>query len=63
MTVKPGWETPMNRQYFEYIPEIGALTANSHHGQQNYCTNSPDVRQQTLQTIMMHKLDLLGRTM
>lgn len=32
-------------------------------GSSTNCTNSPDVRQQTLQTIMMHKLDLLGRTM
>ncbi|NMM75775.1 hypothetical protein B2J88_22440 [Rhodococcus sp. SRB_17] len=63
MTVQPGWEIPMNRQYLEYIPEIGTPAANSHHGQQHRCTNSPNVRQQTLQTIMMQKLDLLGRTM
>lgn len=32
-------------------------------GSSAHCTNSPDVRQQTLQTIMMQKLDLLWRTM
>ena len=25
----------MNRQYLEYNPEVGASTANSHHGQQH----------------------------
>ena len=41
MTVKPGWETPMNRQYLEYIPEIGASAANSHHGQQHPLHEQP----------------------
>lgn len=34
MTVNPGWEIPMNRQYLEYIPEIGTPAENSHHGPQ-----------------------------
>lgn len=41
MTVKPGWEIPMNRQYLEYIPEIGTPAANSHHGQQQPLHQQP----------------------
>ena len=51
MTVKPGWEIPMNRQYLEYIPEIGTQSRIAIMGSSNHCTNSPDVRPQTLQTI------------
>mgnify|MGYP006870682019 CR=1 FL=1 len=38
---KPGWEIPMNRQYLEYIPEIGTPAANSHHGQQQPLRQQP----------------------
>ena len=41
MTVKPGWEIPMNRQYLEYIPEIGTPAANSHHGPQHQLHEQP----------------------
>jgi len=36
MKVKPGRGIPMNRQYLEYLPEVGTLAANSHHGQQHH---------------------------
>ena len=41
----------MNRQYLEYIPEIGTQSRIAIMGSSNHCTNSPDVRPQTLQTI------------
>lgn len=41
MTVKPGGEIPMNRQYFAYILEIGTPAANSHHGQQQPLHQQP----------------------
>ncbi len=53
----------MNRPYREYSPEIGALTANSHHGQRHDRIHSPNVRSQTFQTFTPPNLAFLGRTM
>ena len=41
----------MNRLYLEYIPEIGTLAAYSHHGQQDHCNISPNVRSQAFQDV------------
>jgi len=42
MKVKPGRGIPMNRQYLEYLPEVGTLAANSHHGQQHHLKQQPE---------------------
>lgn len=34
----------MNRQYLEYSPEVGAPTANSHHGQQHRLQKQPECK-------------------
>jgi hypothetical protein len=34
----------MNRQYLEYNPEVGASTANSHHGQQQRLQKQPECK-------------------
>lgn len=50
MWVNSGWEIPMNRLYFEHIPEIGTKPRIAIMGSSTVCINSPNVRPQTLQT-------------
>lgn len=38
----------MNRQYLEYIPEVGTPAANSHHGQQHYLHQQPECKAASL---------------
>lgn len=37
-------DIPMNRQYREYSPKVGAPTANSHHGQQYRLQKQPECK-------------------
>lgn len=54
----------MSRLYLEYIPEIGTLAAYSHHGRQNHCNTSPNVRSHAFLNLAAQKLVApLGRTM
>ena len=34
----------MNRQYLEYLPEVGIPAANSHHGQQHQLHKQPECK-------------------
>lgn len=38
----------MNRQYLEYIPEVGIPAANSHHGQQHHLHKKPECKAASL---------------
>ncbi len=41
----------MNRQYLEYIPEVGTLAANSHHGQQHHLHQQPECKAASLSNL------------
>ena len=41
----------MNRQYLEYIPEVGIPAANSHHGQQHQLHKQPECKAANLSNL------------
>lgn len=41
----------MNRQYLEYIPEVGIPAANSHHGQQHHLHKQPGCKAANLSNL------------
>ncbi|MNK96943.1 hypothetical protein D3C87_1172550 [compost metagenome] len=54
----------MNRLYLEYISEMETLAAYSHHGHQDPCKISPNVRSHAFLNLAAQKpVAPLGRTM